>query len=271
VSGWWAHPVTTLAFCWRIDRRDGVSLGFTSHDRDIVRDGLVYRASPGMTPSAISLSDGFDVDTLDVSGALTGDAISDADLADGRWDGAALRLFAVDWADPAGADLYLARGTLGTVEVRDRGFTAALSGPTAVLAEAVVEETSPTCRADLGDKRCRVNMAARVRSARVTDWTPPTLTIDVAEPSPNAFGFGRLRWIEGPNSGLASLIAGSDGNRLVLRDPPPNLPRAGEMIELAEGCDRTLATCAARFGNAENFRGEPFLPGADLLTRYPGA
>ena len=45
----------------------------------------------------------------------------------------------------------------------------------------------------------------------------------------------------------------------------------GALIELIEGCDKSLATCAARFGNAINFRGEPYLPGIDLLTRYPGA
>src|SRR3546814_8084659 len=35
-----------LAFCWRLDRRDGVSMGLTSHDRDLMVDGLIYRASP---------------------------------------------------------------------------------------------------------------------------------------------------------------------------------------------------------------------------------
>jgi uncharacterized phage protein (TIGR02218 family) len=271
MSDWWQQPLTTLAFCWRIDRRDGVSLGFTGHDRDIVRDGLVYRASPGMTPSAVSISDGFDVDTLDVAGALSGDAISAADLAAGRWDQAAVRLFALDWGDPDAAPIALARGTLGEVGVRDGAFTAELAGPTAPLARAVVEETSPGCRADLGDRRCRIDLAGRVILARVTGWAAPTLTVDQAEPRANAYGLGRLRWIEGANSGLTSLVAGSSGATLVLRDPPAHLPAIGVLVELTEGCDRTIATCAARFGNAANFRGEPYLPGADLLTRYPGA
>jgi len=43
------------------------------------------------------------------------------------------------------------------------------------------------------------------------------------------------------------------------------------LVELVEGCDKSLATCATRFANAVNFRGEPYLPGIDLLTRYPGA
>jgi hypothetical protein len=44
---------------------------------------------------------------------------------------------------------------------------------------------------------------------------------------------------------------------------------AGLRVIVREGCDHTLDTCATRFANAVNFQGEPFLPGNDLLTRYP--
>ena len=50
----------------------------------------------------------------------------------------------------------------------------------------------------------------------------------------------------------------------------PRFEGVGARVELIEGCDKSLATCAARFANALNFRGEPYLPGMDLLTRYPG-
>jgi hypothetical protein len=46
---------------------------------------------------------------------------------------------------------------------------------------------------------------------------------------------------------------------------------AGLRVILREGCDHTIGTCADRFGNGVNFQGEPFLPGNDLLTRYPAA
>ncbi|MEQ1538548.1 MAG: phage portal protein [Sphingorhabdus sp.] len=49
------------------------------------------------------------------------------------------------------------------------------------------------------------------------------------------------------------------------------LIHTGSRIELVEGCDKTIATCSTRFSNAINFRGEPYLPGNDILTRYPGA
>ena len=79
-------------------------------------------------------------------------------------------------------------------------------------------------------------------------------------------------------AGSAARIAGSKARscartdaRLTLREPPPSPPAIGDLVEIVEGCDKMLATCAGRFGNAANFRGEPHLPGIDLLTRYPGA
>ena len=71
MSDWFGQPLTTLAFCWRVERRDGVTLGFTSHDRDLVVGGLVHSSAPGMLPSAIERSDGLDADDVQLSAALT--------------------------------------------------------------------------------------------------------------------------------------------------------------------------------------------------------
>ena len=269
---WLDRDLTTLAFCWRFDRNDGVTLGFTSHDRDIVVDGLVYRAAPGMLPSAVSISDGFDIDTLDVSGALTSDAVTETDLLAGRWDGAAVRLFGVDWEAAGAGRVPLARGVLGDVSVRDGAFSAELSGPTALLERPVVEATSPECRAELGDKRCRVDMAGRVRTARITSLVDAvTLTVDTPEASANAYTYGTLRFLDGANSALSRPILRSDGQTIVLRLAPRLVCAVGERVELIEGCDKSFDICRARFANGINFRGEPYLPGNDLLTRYPGS
>jgi uncharacterized phage protein (TIGR02218 family) len=260
-----------LAFCWRVERRDGVCLGFTGHDRDLAIDGLVYRSAPGMLPSAVSVSDDFDASTLDVSGALTSGSIGEADLAAGRWDRARVSLFLVDWEDPKGERLALARGELGDVTVKANGFEAELRGAAALLEQAVAEQTSPECRAELGDRRCRVDMAGRVRTTRIVSVEEEVVTVAEALGLPGAFAFGRLRWIGGSNSGLESAILASDGTELRLQEAPPFAIAAGDLVEISEGCDKSFATCGARFANAENFRGEPHLPGMDLLTRYPGA
>lgn len=263
--------LATAALCWRLERGDGVALGFTSHDRNLEIDGLVYRAAPGMLPSSVSLGDGFDAEALDVQGALTSDAILAADLQAGRWDGAALSLFMTDWESPGAELLPVARGQLGEVTIRGDAFEAELRGPAALLDLPVVEQTSPECRALLGDKRCRVDMSGRVRITRVVG-VPEPMRVEVADAVPgNAYAYGRLRWLGGANGGLDSAILASDGAMLTLREPPPFAAAPGDLVEIAEGCDRLLATCRDRFANAANFRGEPQLPGIDLLTRYPGA
>ena len=97
--------------------------------------------------------------------ARMADAFTDADLMAGRWDGAALTLSAVDWTAPDVGAVTLLTGEFGEVEIKDGGFAVGLRGPTAVLEAAVVEETSPECRAQLGDRRCRVDLSGRRISA----------------------------------------------------------------------------------------------------------
>jgi len=266
--------LSTVALAWTIARTDGVTIGLTDHDRDLMVDGLVHRAAPGITPSAIKRSDGLEADTMDVAGALTSAAIGERDLLGGRWDGARVRLAAVDWETGAMV-ARLGSGTIGAVETRGDAFTAELRGAAAALDRPAAEETSPSCRAELGDRRCRVAMAGRRRYARVMSFEAgvanAVVTLDAAEPGANAWGFGRLRWMSGANCGLESAVAASAGATVTLRRAPPFAVEAGALVEIVEGCDKTIATCAGRFANAANFRGEPYLPGIDLLTRYPGA
>ena len=269
MAGFLDGDLTTIALCWRLERRDGVAIGLTTHDRDLVLDGLVHRAAPGMTPSAIARSDGLEPDTMDIEGALTSGAIGADDLIAGRWDGARVALFAVDWEAP-GATVPLGAGTIGAVETRGGSFTAELRGGAAALDRPVVEATSPECRAELGDRRCRVAMAGKRRLVRVVSATDQEVTVDAAEPVANAYGNGLLRWMTGANCGRESAIAVSAGDGLTLAAPPPFAAAAGTIVELVEGCDKSIATCRSRFANVLNFRGEPYLPGIDLLTRYPG-
>jgi uncharacterized phage protein (TIGR02218 family) len=267
MTDWFAQPLTTLAFAWRVERRDGVTLGFTSHDRDLTINGLVHASAPGMLPSAIERSDGLDVDDVRLSAALTSDAFTDADLLSGRWDGAALTLSAVDWTAPDVNPQVLMTGEFGEVELRDGGFGVGLRGPTSVLDAPVVEETSPECRAQLGDRRCRVDLSGRRVSAVVVSVVDSVATLSAAL-ADGDFAYGSLRWLTGDNAGLDSRVVANVGATVTLRDVPAFAVTAGTRVEMVEGCDKRFATCIGRFANAVNFRGEPHLPGNDLLTRY---
>ena len=70
-----AGGLTTLCRCWRVDRRDGVVMGFTDFDRDLVFDAVTYKAASGFTATAIEGQLGLAVSNLDVQGALSSDAL----------------------------------------------------------------------------------------------------------------------------------------------------------------------------------------------------
>lgn len=263
---WFEDDLTTLAFCWRLDRSDGVTIGLTSHDRDLWFDDLLHRAAPGLVPSAIETHRTMDPANVDLSGALTSDVLVEADLVAGLWDGARLSLHAVNWQAPEDAPVFLVRGQLGRVEVSGSGFSVELSGTTSRLDRPVTEATSPQCRAALGDHRCRVDLRGRRLVARCLSTDQFDVVSDVAA-AQGRFALGRLRWLTGPLAGRSSVVLGQIGTQVTLADPVPD-GLHGHLVELTEGCDRTLATCAARFANAVNFQGEPHLPGNDLLTRY---
>jgi uncharacterized phage protein (TIGR02218 family) len=259
----------SIAFCWRLERRDGAGLALTSHDRPLTIGGVRHEPAPGMTPAAIRAELGLEPNMSEVLGSLSDQAISEADIAAGRWDGASLSLVAVDWQSPGDEALNLLSGELGRVARKGGAFEAELLGAAARLERPICPFTSPDCRAELGDPNCRVDMAGRRIKARVTVSSGHLLEVD--QPVDERFRFGTIRVLAGPANGERRMILAADGHQLTLRSAPAGEVATGTAIEIFEGCDKTLATCSGRFGNAINFRGEPHLPGNDLLTRYPGA
>jgi uncharacterized phage protein (TIGR02218 family) len=264
---WYEAPLTTLAFCWRLARRDGIVLGLTSHDRDLNLGGLLYQATPGMNPSAIEKSARPGGASVSLSGALSSGAITAADLETGRWDGALLTLYAVNWQSPEDAPHVLMRGALGSVMLKGSAFEVELLGPDAALQAPLTETTSPECRATLGDKRCRVDLAGRSVIARVTGGDDIVISVDQTL-EPGTYGQGRLRWLDGANAGLEAQVLANTSGGVTLAEPPATAPRISDRLMITQGCDRRFSTCTGRFANAANFRGEPHLPGNDLLLRY---
>ena len=71
---------TTLSWCWRISRSDGVALGFTDHDRTLVFDGTEFEPESGFAASEIRAGSDLAVDAQDATGVLTSDRITETDI-----------------------------------------------------------------------------------------------------------------------------------------------------------------------------------------------
>lgn len=263
------NELECVATFWRIERRDGVVLGFTSHDRNLWFDGVLHRAAPGMIPSAIRRSANIESDTAEVEGALSHDAIREADLAAGRYDGARFVIGIVDWETREWAVLY--HGAAGALSQEANTFSIELQSAKADLQADLVPRTSPTCRAQFCGPGCMLP-AMRYTHERLCVFVDHDAgLVQFADaPSPEFLADGQVRWIDGPHAGLTMQIMRSDLSGQVLDQPLDPELAVGTRALLREGCDRRLVTCHERFGNARNFQGEPFVPGNDLLTRYGG-
>lgn len=264
-----AGELDTVATWWRIFRRDGVCLAFTTHDRDLVFGGIRHRAAPGMLPSAIRLSMGLSDDEATVEGALTHAAIREADVIAGRFDGARVEMGVVDWEGGDTHPLYA--GTIATIGRDGAGFSAELASLKAGLAIDPIPRTSPSCRASFCGPGCDLNAQSFESRTIVEAIDRDANAVATTIPDPAAHLFGALRFLSGPQAGDRFRIVAVEGSTLTLDRAIDANVEPGTSAILRQGCDRTVATCAGRFANAANFRGEPHLPGADLLSRYPAA
>jgi uncharacterized phage protein (TIGR02218 family) len=256
----------TAATFWRVYRRDGVTLGFTSHDCDLFCGGILHKAAPGMVPAAIRLNADLSRDNAEVEGVLSHDSIRAEELAAGLFDQAAIEIGIVDWEHLDWHVLY--SGELGRIESDNRSFAAELHSAKRVLERDIVPRTSPTCRATFCGPGCGLSASrfTSVRSLSALDLDLNRVRFSDLESA--KFVDGRVRFLEGPQTGLTFGIIGVSDDWLTLDRPLVEGAPLGAHAQVSEGCDHTIATCVSRFGNAVNFRGEPFLPGNDLLARY---
>lgn len=268
-----AGGATTLCRCWALRRRDGVALGFTDHDRDVAVAGLTCAAHTGLEAAEAAAELGFAVSGGDVSGALSGLGLTEADIAGGLYDGAAVETWLVDWTDP-GTRLLLDVGTLGEIRREGDAFVAEVRGLADRLDAERGRTYGATCGADLGDARCGVDVA-RFRAAGTVDARPEPGTLAVSFAGTFADGLftgGRLTWTGGANVGLSGDVRTHLGALVELWEAPPRGVAPGDAFTLVAGCDKRLSTCRGTFANALNFQGFPHMPGNDFVVRYaPGS
>lgn len=271
-----AGGATTLARCFAVTRKDGLVLGFTDHDRDLGFDGITFRADSGLTAKAIQQATGLSVDNSEAFGALRSAAITEADILAGRYDGAEVRAWLVNWADPAVRVLQF-RGTLGEIVRSGGAFTAELRGLSEALNQPVGLIYHARCSAVLGDGRCGFDLSqpgyAEERPVEVVEEGRVFRFAAMPGFEDRWFEKGRLVVLNGVAKGLVGSIkndrVGGAGREVELWQGLGAVPAQGDMVRIEAGCDRRAETCRLKFNNFLNFRGFPHIPGEDWVMSYP--
>lgn len=269
------RKVTTVCQCWRLTRKDGVVAGFTDHDRPLTVDGTLCEPEAGFSASEARDTLGMSVDTVDVEGALSSDRISEADILAGKYDGATVQTFLVNWRQPT--DFALLRtATIGKLTRSDGRFVAELESRMHALDRPNGRYVSRTCDAELGDARCGKSLAGSTFTGTgtvIAEDGPFTLLVGgLGSYAVGWFALGTLTWTSGANAGRVERVEEHrrDGTdvRLVLRPRGGFAVEAGDAFTVRAGCDKSFSTCKAKFANPLNFRGFPHLPGNDAAYAY---
>ncbi len=258
----------TMCLCWVFRRSDDAVFGATDHDQPVAFDMIDCQPQAGLSGAAFISSEGLAPGVADVSGALSSDMLTDADLQSGAWDGAQVDVWRVDWKSPD-ARVHVWSGRIGEVVRDGAAFSAELVSLKADLERRIGRVFTRACDADLGDARCGVDLGLPSHNAEVIVAEvlgPDRFRVAVEDgPDTTAFNGGRASL---PDAGEVPVLSFASG--VVVLDRAASL-EAGDQIVLTVGCDKAVATCRDRFANTMNFRGFPHLPGIDAVLSGPAA
>ncbi|MCC5967775.1 MAG: DUF2163 domain-containing protein [Natronohydrobacter sp.] len=266
---------TTLAWCWRITRADGLSFGFTDHDCVLMFEGTDFEPESGFAASEIRAGSDLSVDAQDAEGVLSSDRITETDILDGRWDAAEVELWRVNWADTS-QRVLMRRGAVGQIRRGRMAFVAEVRSLAHVLGQTVGRTFQAGCDAALGDARCGVDLEDPVfkSAGSVVDLMRDRAFVASGLGGFNAgwFAFGTVEWTSGVNSGRRAEVLAHDLidgiAHLSLLEAPVRAITEGDSFTIRAGCDKRIETCSAKFANVANFRGFPHIPGQDTILRY---
>lgn len=265
---------TTLCACWRFARADGAMFGATDHDAALVIEGVSYAPSAGIGSVTLESSSGLAPGRATASGALSLDFISEADLDAGRWDGARVDVWRVDWRATEHR-IAVWSGKLSEVSRRGQAFMAELVSLKADLETSIGRVYARTCDADVGDARCSVDLEA-------LGFRGDGVVVDVLAPGaflatglegfdPGWFEAGALTWQSGANSGTSVRVLRHTGVEIELSETPRLAIESGDTFVVSAGCNKTFAMCGQKFANRINFRGFPHMPGVDAVLAGPAS
>lgn len=262
---------TTLSTCYKVARTDGVTQGFTDHDKDLIIGGLTYLASSGFLKSNLTDKANLETSNIQVDGMINA-GMTVADLRARRYDYADVQIFMVNWADLTMGKIILLTGKFGPVTINEFGFSVTLNGVSGRLQNIRGDLFQPTCRVDLGSPQCGVDMDALEQEGTVlTTDGRRNLTASGLSGVDGYFAGGLLTWLTGDNAGESVEVREwtSGSGALILYMKTLASIAVGDTFKLIPGCDKLISTCSKKFSNVINFRGEPYVPGTDYLLTIP--
>lgn len=283
------------ATCYKITRIDGVQLFLTDAQGPMtLEDGDTYTPAGGFQTTARRKATELDDQNYEGDGVLTADVITHLDMKAGRYLGARIDTFIIDFRFPWAGHFHHTTNYVTDTRYDRDAWNMQVEGFTSKLKQVSGLDASITCENELADafnkplvNGCKADLAAlgftfeghRVEALDVSAPKRRFIGTDIVF-SADEFQFGKITWTSGLNSGIESRIRShSVFGALTLFEFYLELPNAivvGDNYNAVAGCnkiagvaDDTIGHCIDKFDQILNFQGEPFLPGMGRVLRRP--
>ncbi|MBF0157715.1 MAG: DUF2163 domain-containing protein [Magnetococcales bacterium] len=247
-------------------------LRYTTADINITVGSRCYLASgPLISRSNIRMVLGVETDTLNLevvprpTDTLLGITWLQAAVA-GALDGADVtlsRAFLDDSLNIVG-EVVLFFGQVAEIQSTRSSVKVTVNSPLFLLNIKMPRRVwQAGCLHTLYSADCGVNRATKAVTATVGLGSSDTLLRCGLSNPKEYFSQGYVEFISGDLSGVRRTVRSYTPGSLNLLVPLPSIPVAGATFTAYPGCDKTMATCAAKFGNLPHFLGFPFIPEAE--------
>lgn len=283
------ESTTTTTRLLKIMLRSGFSYGLAMLDRNVTYDdgdgALIYYATNGFDPSAISADIGYAVDNAEgyalISDAVPGvtvEMVEAGELDDAQWIA-----YLVNYEDTSMGHMILDAGDVGEVRTRyGMVWIPELLSYMARLRQPVGSVWSRTCRAIFGSPRssqtgCGIDLAPLWIAGEVTVLGAETNRIFTGDVVIGISGInpapGRVQFLTGANAGREFSTEEVVGLLVTLEEPTNYAIEVGDTYRIRPDCrKRYVEDCITLYGNGVNFKGEPLIPVGDATQiQVPGA
>ena len=263
-----------MADLYTITLSGGSVYRWTNHQTALTFNGNTWAKGALFTRGSISHKLGTQVSTMSVTIAATStDTINGTALlpfiAGKGFDGATLKLeraFLPNWQSPITGTLIDFAGTISSIKNVSRASAeiTVSSGMIRLNINMGPDLYQAPCLNVLFSSNCGLLKATYAVNGAVTGTPTPTAFNTNLSAADGYFSQGVILFTSGANTGIQRAVRThvNASGALTMTFPLPVAPAATDTFTAWPGCDRTLATCKAKFlsDNSLHFRGQPFIP-----------
>lgn len=254
-----------IARLLKITCKNGTIFAFTDTDMPITVDGQLYTPAPGLQSVTLNATSDSQVSNQTIGAAIL--QVPEADLIGGVFDTAVIEAAWASWKHPEAGQVKVFVGELGAVSWDEQGFVADAVSSQKKLDRTIGQPYTGPCRHNLFDAdkvgrvgKCGLDPASYTFTGSITsvDTNKWKVTTTLSQPDVY-FSGGVLTWTSGNNAGLSCTVKSQTGAQLQFLLATAFTTQVGDTFSVQAGCDKTLATCKAKFDNVVNFGGFPHI------------